>query len=166
MLRVELREVDVSCTVSLLSRLLEVDSQLTVMFKSFNLRLMQGNFSIVHSLEHAKLGHHLPRQVSLLGGVCGAERVQHRPVWVLELLLGGRLLALAASYPSSCRVGLLRLSLLVEQLGLEEVGIGAHKMIWEACGAMLHPILLVGLLLVLLRHLELHLGRLLLVLLL
>jgi len=78
-------------------------------------------------------------------------------------MLGARLLALAASHTPSCGVSLLRLSLLIEELGLQEVvGVLSHELIGETGAAVLHAILLVGLLLVLLRHLELHIGSMLL----
>jgi len=44
---------------------------------------MHWNFSIVHSLKHAQLGHHLPLDVSLLIGISGAERVEHLTLVVL-----------------------------------------------------------------------------------
>ena len=54
---------------------------------------------------------------------------------------------------------MLTLSLLGEQLGVKEiVGLCVHERVREPRGAMLHPELLVGLLLVLLGPLQLHIG--------
>ena len=83
---------------------------------------MHWNFSIMHSLKHAQ-GHHLPLYVSLLIGISGAQLIKHVTLLVLQLLLvlGARLLALTASHASSSGVSLLRLSLLIEELGLQEI---------------------------------------------
>ena len=74
-----------------------------------------------------------------------------------------RLLALSATHGRGCRIGLLALALLREELGLQEVvGFWGHERVGEACTAMLHADLLVGLLLELLGPLQLHVGRMLL----
>ena len=145
------------------------------MLERLNLLVVHDHLSIVHVVKHSKLGLHHPllmlllEHVSLLVGISGPELVHHGELVVGELLgVGGPwLLALGGTETWSSWVGLLRLSLLLDELGVQEtVCICRHELVREACGAMLHAELLVGLMLVLLGPLQLHVGRMLLLLLL
>ena len=107
----------------------------------------------------------LLQQMSLLRGISCVELVHYLALVVLELrwMLSGRLLALAAGHACSTRLGLLVLSLLREELGLEEVvGICTRKLVHKATGAVLHAERLVALDLVHLGLLQPHIGCLLL----
>ena len=86
-------------------------------------------------------------------------------VHLLCMLIGAYwLLALACTHACSSRVRLLRLSLLLQQMLMQEVVcVRGHELIREA---VLHAQLLVGLVEVLLRPLLLHIGCMLLLLLL
>ena len=84
-------------------------------------------------------------------------------------VIGARLLALDGTHAWSCRICLLRLSLLLQEvLSVQEiVWLRGHKLVRETCGAMLlHGELLVGLMKVLLGSLLLQVRRMLLLLLL
>ena len=107
----------------------------------------------------------LLQQMSLLRGISGVELVHYLALVVLELrwMLSGRLLALAASYTWCTCLWLLVLSLLLEELGLEEVvGIGRRKLVDKASRSVLHAERLVALDLVHLGLLQPHIGCLLL----
>ena len=142
------------------------------MLERLNLLVVHGHLSsILHAMKHAQLGSHHPllmlHHVSLLVGISGSKLVHHGELVVVELLIGPWLLALGAIQAWGSWVGLLRLSLLREELGVKEaVLLRGHELVGEACGAMLHAKLLAGLVLVLMGPLQLHIGRMLLLLLL
>ena len=111
----------------------------------------------------------LLEHVSLLVIINGPELVHHGELVVGELLgVGGPwLLALGGTQALSRWVGLLRLSLLRDKLGVQEtVCFLGHELVREAWCAMLHAKLLAGLVLILLGPLQLHVGCMLLLLLL
>jgi len=98
----------------------------------------------MHALEHAQLGSHYPllvlllQHVSLLveAGIGSSELVHHGELVVVELLRvsGAWLLALDGTKATwSSGVGLLRLPLLGEELGVQEaVGFRCHELVGEA----------------------------------
>ena len=107
----------------------------------------------------------LLQEMSLLRGISGVELVHYLTLVVLKLrwMLCGRLLALTAGHTCSTRLCLLVLSLLLEELGLEEVvGISPRKLVHKATGAVLHAERLIALDLVHLGLLQPHIGCLLL----
>ena len=107
----------------------------------------------------------LLQEMSLLRRISCVELVHYLALVVLELrwMLCGRLLALTAGHPCSTRLCLLVLSLLREELGLEEVvGISRRKLVDKASGSVLHAERLVALELVHLGLLQPHIGCLLL----
>ena len=128
MLRVELGEVYVSRAVPILLCLPQVDAKLAVVLERLNLLVVHGHLSIMHALKHAKLSSHHPllmlllQHVSLLVGIRSPELVHHGELVVVELLRMVRpwLLTLGATKAWSAWVGLLRLSLLLKKLGMEE----------------------------------------------